>query len=278
MKAKFNLGFKTLLLFFIAITSPLLASKKAIIIGASSGMGREVAKLLSQEGYTVGLVARRIELLESLKAGLPGPSFIKQINVTKPSAQALLLELIDEMGGVDLFIVSITAYLDVRPTSEEEAQLPQTWERKKQFLNVDFKGFITMADVAFDFFVAQNHGHFVGISSTSGLRGNANTPEYSAAKAGISTYMEAKRNFLIQNNIPVDVSNVVAGWVAVEHSPMGADPAAYWEISVQDAGQTIVSGIHAKSKIIYVPSKTRLPAFLIRNLPDFAYNKFFSWL
>ena len=44
--------------------------KKAIVIGASSGIGREVAKVLSENGYEVGIAARRVELLQSLQKDL----------------------------------------------------------------------------------------------------------------------------------------------------------------------------------------------------------------
>jgi short-subunit dehydrogenase len=249
-------------------------SKKAIIIGASSGMGREVAKLLSKDGYTVGLVARRVNLLESLQKEISGQSYIKQVDVTDPHAREQLSELISQMGGLDLIVISISAYLDNQNTMP--AQKP--WSKKERTLNVDAKGFIAMADVALDFFERQNHGHLVGVSSTSGLRGVAYNPEYSAAKACISYYMEAQRNYMIQNNIDVQITDICPGYVAVEHSPLGQDPAAYWEIPVQEAGKVIFEGIKNKSTMVYVPKKVQLIALLLKHLPDCIYNKYCSWL
>ncbi|MBA3953775.1 SDR family NAD(P)-dependent oxidoreductase [Candidatus Dependentiae bacterium] len=278
--------FRSLLLivacsFRAVITDCLPTEKKAIVIGASSGMGREIAKLLSKEGYNVGLVARRISLLESLQKEIATPTFIKQIDVTHPSARQQLQELIEKMGGLDLMVISISAYLDNRnATAKNEADFnPQkTWSEKERTLDVDAKGFIAMADVALDFFKAQGSGHLVGISSTSGQRGVAYSPEYSAAKACTSYYMEGIRNYLKQNNLPVKVTDVVAGYVAVEHSRLGEDPSAYWEVTVEQAGKTIVEGIKKQKQVIYVPSKVWIVSFLLKHLPDYIYNNYLSWL
>ena len=263
------------------ITSNAHAHKKAIVIGASSGMGREVAKLLSREGYIVGLVARRLPLLEFLQKELSGPSYIKQIDVTHPQARELLSQLINDMHGLDLMVISISPNLDninEASTNQSGNSPQQEWQQKVRNIDVCAKGFIAIADVALEFFKQQNHGHLVGISSIAGLRGNAFTPEYSAAKACISCYMEGIRNYMIQNNITIDVTDIISGYVAIEYSPLGEDPKAYWEITVQEAGKIILAGIKAKKKIIYVPSKTWLVACLLKWAPDYIYNRYFYWL
>jgi len=80
--------------------------KKAIIIGASSGIGKELAKVLSQNGYAVGLTGRRIELLNSLKNELPTQSFVKAMDVSQTDkAIQQLTELIGEMNGVELIVI-----------------------------------------------------------------------------------------------------------------------------------------------------------------------------
>ncbi len=81
--------------------------KKAIVIGASSGIGKELAIALSQEGYTVGLAARRLDLLDKLKSSLPNRVFVKQIDISdNTKAISLLEDLIREMAGVDLIVES----------------------------------------------------------------------------------------------------------------------------------------------------------------------------
>src|SRR4029450_3035935 len=81
--------------------------KKAIVIGASSGIGRALARVLAEHGYSVGLAARRTNLLAELARELPTPSFVKAIDVSQTDeAMGQLRELIDEMGDVELFVLS----------------------------------------------------------------------------------------------------------------------------------------------------------------------------
>lgn len=276
---------KKILMLVLVSTCIIQAQKKAIVIGASAGMGRETAKLLSKEGYTVGLVARRKELLVQLQKELSGPSHIKVLDVTDVQAREHLGELIEEMGGLDLMVIAISANFTNLPKYKPHyhradivRSFEQTWEEKERYLNIDAKGFIAMADIALHYFAQQNHGHLAGISSTSGLRGVAYNPEYSAAKACISYYMEAMRNYMVQNNINVSITDIVPGYVAVEYCPIGTDPMAYWEISVEEAGKVILEGIKKKKKVIYVPGKVWFIAMLLKGLPDYMYNKFLYWI
>ena len=72
--------------------------KRAIVVGASSGIGMEVARLLLQQGWTVGVAARRVELLRAI-----GPVEVAQIDVTADDATRRLRDLIERVGGMDLF-------------------------------------------------------------------------------------------------------------------------------------------------------------------------------
>jgi short-subunit dehydrogenase len=254
-------------LFFVCSFSLLMGKpQKAIVIGASSGMGREVARLLSKEGYSVGLVARRLALLQSLQEELlPHTTYIKQIDVTNIHARELLKQLIEEMGGVDLVVISLSAYLDNKNAQKD------TWEERERTIDVTGKGFLALAEVAFEYFERQNSGHFVGISSTSGLWGYASNPIYSAVKAAISAYMEGKRGQMIRDRRNITVTDVIPGFVAVEHSLLGQDPTAYWEITTEQAGKIILAGIKEKKDIVYVPWKVCLLNLFVKLLPRCIY-------
>jgi short-subunit dehydrogenase len=184
------------------------------------------------------------------------------------------------MGGMDLILISISSYLDNRndAANDEKNYNPKlAWKEKERTLNVDLKGFIALAEVAFDFFKAQNHGHFVGISSSSGLNGFASTPVYSGSKACLSTYMQGMRNLFARDGFDIQVTDVIPGYVEVEHSPLGEDPNAFWEIPCEQAGKDILAGIKSRSNTVYVPARTRLLA-LLKFMPEFIYHKFFNWL
>jgi len=153
--------------------------KKAIIVGASSGIGKAVAKKLAAEGCDIiGLVARRLEKLQETANEIQGQAvkskkkilpttYIKQIDVTKrQQAQQELLELIDQMGGLDLIVISLTSFHSIIAGIATE----------ESTVDVDVKGFWSMAQVAVEFFEKQKTGHLVGISSIDAIRGNALCP------------------------------------------------------------------------------------------------------
>ena len=77
--------------------------KRAIIVGASSGLGMEVTKILLNDGWYVGIAARRTDVLTEIKNKFPERVITAHIDVTKEDAAASLLALISELGGVDLY-------------------------------------------------------------------------------------------------------------------------------------------------------------------------------
>ncbi len=238
---------------------------KAIIVGATSGMGRQVAKMLSKD-YDVGLIGRRLNLLESLKSEIPTKSYIKQINVTQTeTAIQKLFELIEEMGGLDLIVISISA-------ANDNLETKKNFEKDKNTIDVDLIGFWIMADTALSFFEKQKSGHLVGISSTSGLRGDAKCPVYGGAKAFISKYLEGVRNQMIQKNIPIYVTDIIPGWVEIESEDIHKIPGAYWVATTQKAAQQICDAIKAKKKKAYITKRWQLIAWLYDITPDFIYN------
>ena len=121
--------------------------QSAIIIGASSGIGAGLAKALAQQGYTLGLVARRDENLRKLAASLPTTTFTRVADIAdcRP-AMEILGELLEAMGGVDLVI--ITAGI-----GHENSDL--AWRPEAETIAVNVTGFAAMAGVAMRHFLAR---------------------------------------------------------------------------------------------------------------------------
>lgn len=249
---------------------------RAIVIGASSGIGKELAKILSCHNYCVGLVARREELLKELQRELPNESFIKKIDINKPKkAIRLLKELIEEMGGLDLIIInSGISFI------EEEIN----WQEQYQTIQTNITGFTALANVAINYFIDQKHGHIVGVSSIAGLRGMAFQPTYSASKAFVSTYLQGIRNRFSQTNLPIFVTDICPGFVdtpMVQHhiqnyiDKYSEEPTGiYWMAKPEEAAQQIYKAISNKSKIAYITKRWILIAWLFKIMPDWLYNKF----
>lgn len=243
--------------------------KRAVIIGASAGMGRAVAKLLAADGYIVGLAARRLPLLQTLQQEISTLSYVKQIDASKPEAAVKNLEeLIQEMGGLDLLVLSITGFWDVDLTDRD-------WTADKAIFDVDVMGFYALARTALNFFEKQGHGHLVGFSSLDGLRGIAGCPVYSAAKAFCSRLLEAERNRCIQKGLrSIFITDIIPGWVNSKNDPdfSKKNPKAYWIDSLEDASRDIFQAIKNKETVAYITRRWEKVAKLLPQIPDDLYN------
>ena len=161
--------------------------KKAIIIGASVGMGKELSKRLAADGYSVGMTARRIELLEEIQQQIPTPTYIAYMDASQPEeAITILTNLITEMGGLDLLVIAATGFWDCDFDDTD-------WKKSLPVLTVDVIGFFALARTGLNYFEEQGYGHLVGFSSIDGLYGVASSQAYSAAKAFCSRYLQGRK-------------------------------------------------------------------------------------
>jgi short-subunit dehydrogenase len=236
--------------------------KRAIIIGASSGIGRALAVTLSRDGYRVGVVARRTDLLTQLQAELTGPSVIKAVDVSQPElAMPLLRELIAELRDVELFIVSAGTGFD---NSALE------WEPERDTIVVNVLGFAAMVNVAVAHLETRGSGHLVGISSLAALRGNRVAPAYAASKAFVSNYLQGVRYRFNKSKLPIIVTDVQPGFVDTR---MAKGDRLFWGASPQTAARQIAAAIRGRKQRVYITRRWRLIAWLMQVVPDALYSK-----
>jgi short-subunit dehydrogenase len=243
------------------------AQQNVIIIGASAGIGKELARIFARNDYKVGLVARRIELLEQLQKELPG-SYSKQIDIADTTTvHTKLQELVDEMGGLDIMVIGAGIWPEIAQglVSPENTLL---WNYEADTIDVNVKGFSAVANFAANIFLQQKSGHLVGISSVDALRGAAACPAYSASKAYVSNYLEGMRNKFIMLKVPIYVTDILPGYVATYE----VQPGAYWVASAEKAATQIYEAINNKAKVAYVTKRWRLIAWLLMTMPDWLYH------
>ncbi len=115
--------------------------KKAIIVGASSGIGRELAKILAGKGYTVGLAARREDVLRSIQGERQSMTYIKAIDIRNCGDTLKgLTGLITEMGGVNQVIISAGIGF-INPELDLDKEL--------ETVATNVQGFVTVANIDF---------------------------------------------------------------------------------------------------------------------------------
>ena len=234
--------------------------KKAIIIGASSGIGYELSKLLSKNGYMVGITGRRKKLLSQLQAELSNKTLIKQMDVSKEASIQHLKNLINEMDGVNLIIVSAGIWF-------EDQGVP--WKTEKETIDTNVVGFTAMANVAYHYFQERKSGHLVGISSVAAIRGGG-APAYNASNAFMSNYLQGLRYLANKTKSPITITDIKAGFVGTK---MAKGKGLFWVASPKKAAAQIYRAIKNKRRQSYVTKRWILVGWALKCLPDFIYNK-----
>ena len=236
--------------------------EKAIIIGASSGIGRELAKLLAASGYTIAIAARRTTLLKELQNELPNCVIVKQLDVSNTNACFnILTELIDEMRDVDL-IVFAAGSGDLNEKLE--------WKSERDTIATNVIGFAAVANIAIKHFIENKSGHLVAISSVAAIRGGKISPAYNASKAFMSNYLEGLRQKVTCLNLPITVTDIQPGFI---DTAMAKGEGLFWVASAQKAATQIYGAIKQKKSHLYVTKRWRLVAWLLRSIPASLYNR-----
>jgi len=236
--------------------------EKAIIVGASSGIGKELAKILAGKGYAVGLAARRGELLLRIQKELPSRVYIKIMDVRNvDDTQKSLADLIAEMGGVDLVIIS---------AGIGHVNLELDLGKEMETVATNVQGFTVVANIAFRHFLSQGGGHLVGISSIASIRGGADAPAYNASKAFISNYLQGLTQKAVKSGLPIWVTDIQPGFVDTD---MAKGEGLFWVASVTKAAEQIYTAVARKRSHAYVTRRWRLVGWLLKGMPLFLYKR-----
>ena len=241
---------------FILSLSTFMKMKKAIIIGATSGIGKSLAELLLREGYEVGVTGRREELFQSIKTQVLSRIVFKKMDVQDLSTlESICNELVNHLGGLDLLIISAGI-------GEQNKSL--NFDVENSVMKTNIQGFTCIADWAVRYFKEQGYGHLVNISSIAGIRGNGIAPSYNSTKAYQINYLEGLRINVKHYGSSITITDVRPGFVDTE---MAKGEGLFWVAPVQKAAKQIFEAIRQKKQVVYITKRWRLIALLLRIIP-----------
>ena len=229
---------------------------KAIIIGASSGMGLEVAKLLLAEGYHLGVAARREDRLQALKLLAPDRVEVQAIDVTADNAPARLRSLIDRLGGMDLFFYA---------SGIGKQNRTLTPDIELDTVNTNGMGFTRMIGEAYRYFAERGEGHIAAITSIAGTKGLGPAPSYSATKAMQNVYLQALEQQANARKLKIRFTDIRPGFVDTDllkgdfHYPMMLKP--------ETVARQIVKALKNKRHIKVIDWRYALLTALWRRIP-----------
>lgn len=234
--------------------------KKVIIIGATSGIGREVALIYIAQGWKVGVAGRREAELEALRSAYPEQVSAQALDVTKEDAPQKLQALIEQVGGMDVFLLS-SGIGKQNPTLETGLELTTA--------ATNVEGFIRMTNAAFHYFEQQGHGHLAVISSIAGTKGLGAAPAYSATKGFQNIYMDALDQLARMKKLNIRFTDIRPGFVA---TPLLNNQKKYpMLMDAPIVALDIVSAIEKKKRIAIIDWKFRLLVGFWRLIPKWIW-------
>lgn len=238
------------------------AFPRALIVGASSGIGATLALKLAASGAKVAAVARRQTELDALAAQSGGKILPYAGDVLDyASTPALFDRIVEDLSGLDLFIYNA----GVMPPVEESEY---NFDKDRQMLEVNLVAAVQWSNLAGAHFEAARSGVLCGISSVAGERGRRGSPVYTASKAGLTAYLEAMRNRLTRYG--VRVVTIKPGPV---ETPMTAGLKLPLMIPAERAADEIISALEGGAIEAFVPAIWRPIMFVVRNVPSFVFTK-----
>ena len=231
--------------------------KRAIVIGASSGIGLEVAKLLIEQGWMVGVAARRVELLQNI-----GAAAMERIDVTADDATEALQRLVSQLGGLDLFFYA-------SGIGKQNRELTEAIELAT--VQTNGVGFTRMIGEAYRYFAKQGSGHIAAITSIAGTKGLGPAPSYSATKAMQNVYLQALEQQARSRGLNISFTDIRPGFVDTAllsgdfHYPMMLRP--------EKVAREIVYAIDHRKHIRVIDWKYRILTAVWRRIPRWIWRR-----
>ena len=235
--------------------------QKAIVMGASSGLGMEVAKRLIMDGWQVGLAARRVEILETLGETHADRPVVARIDVTADDAAEKMRALIEKLGGVDL-------YFHASGIGKQNPELDADIEQKT--IQTNGFGFARMVGEVFRWMATHGGGHIAVISSIAGTKGLGPAASYSATKSFQGTYIQALEQLANNRKLNIKFTDLRPGFVDTDlirgsHFPM--------TLSVDEVADEMMAAISHGMHVRIIDWRWRIVVKLWRLLPSFAWRR-----
>lgn len=226
---------------------------RAIITGASSGIGQELARELSRRGWDLVLLARRVELIDPL-----------------PRSQAIACDVTDAEavqraveGPFDLAVANagVSIFNHASKFSLADAE---------RVFTVNVLGMLNLYAAVIPGMIERRSGRFAGIASLAGLRGLPGAAPYSASKAAMQAFLEASRVELAQFGVGVTIVN--PGFVISEMTRKNKFRMPFL-MSAEKAAKIIADGLERGKRVVEFPFGTSLGTRILRHLPDPLYDR-----
>jgi len=237
-------------------------SKKAIIIGASSGIGEALAETLVKDGYKVGITGRREDRLLEIKDKYPDNIIVSSFDISNcVYSKKCIDHLLEKLGGIDLFIFCS----GIGATNKYF-----NFQIDYKVIRVNIIGFTNAITHIYKYMMEQGHGHIVNVSSVAGLRGHHSHAAYHSTKSYQSKYIESLRQKCVIQHCNIKVTDIRPGFIQTDF--ISKRPALMVS-SLTKAVRQMYHAIKMQRKVVYVSRRYIIIAFLMKIFPAYLYDR-----
>lgn len=236
--------------------------ERAIVVGASSGLGKAIAEILAEDGCRVAVVAPTVESLRDVvaKNAIRLVPFAHDVRMFA-DAPKIFQEACKELGGLDLIVYCAGVMPEIGPSEFDFA-------KDREILEVNLLGAVSWLNEAARRFESTGRGTIVGIGSVAGDRGRRGQPVYNASKAALATYLEALRNRL--SRLGVKVVTIKPGpmrtpMTANLHLRSAMDPVVAARLVLKKSRRTGEHYLKFTHKVAFAVIRA-IPSFIFRRL------------
>lgn len=235
--------------------------KRIVIVGATSGIGYEVARLCIGAGWSVGVAGRRIEPLQALQALAPERVCYQQIDITQEKAPEDLTRLVEALGGMDIYFHG-SGIGHYNPALEPALELST--------IKTNGEGFVRMVSAAFHYFCDHHGGHIATISSIAGTKGLGAAPAYSATKRMQNTYIDALSQLAHLKGYPIRFTDIRPGFVSTALLRDGKYPLL---MQKERVAKRIFKALKQQRRRIVIDWRYAVLVFFWRLIPEWIWER-----
>jgi short-subunit dehydrogenase len=242
-------------------------SLTVLISGASSGLGRSLALQYAKQGATLGLIARRRELLKDLSQEIPNAAIYVADVRDSDAMQAVAHDFVLHHGQPDIVIANAGISRGVLTEYAEDGEV------FADILATNVNGMLHIFQPFISHMRTVGSGRLVGVASVAGYRGLPGGGAYSASKAATIAYLESLR--VEMHGSGVSVITVCPGYII---TPMTAGNPFYMPflMSAEDMADKIIRVIDRRKLYAVIPWQMAIVARALRLLPNFLYDRLFA--
>lgn len=237
--------------------------KKVVIAGASSGIGKAVAKLFIAAGWKVYLSARRVELLEELRMLNPENVKCYKLDISEQNSESLLEQMLLDSQNADI-------YFHVAGRGNHNINL-DTYEELNT-VKTNCEGFVRHITKAFNVMASCGGGQIAAVTSIAGTKGLGAAPIYSASKRMQSTYIQALAQLSKMRDAHIRFTEIRPGFVKTDLLDNQRNYPLL--LSVDYAAEVIFKAIVRCKRIKIVDWKYSILVFFWKLIPDFIWERF----